>query len=38
MYMVIGLMEREVLVEDQDMQEIMSQMRVTLYSLYVSDT
>lgn len=36
--MVVGLTEREVLVEDQDMQEIMSQMRVTLYRLYVSDT
>lgn len=36
--MVVGLTEREVLVEDQDMQEIMSQMRVTLYHLYVSDT
>lgn len=37
MYIVIPLLEREVLVEDC-MQEIMSQMRVTLYSLYVSDT
>lgn len=35
--MVVRLLEREVLVEDQDMQEIMSQKRVTFYCLFVSN-